>query len=249
MLWPDYVRHLKVRGVTDRYSSWCIKSWIKHSSISTRTFVFTGKSLDFIKVLIKHLAITWLVNRKPSLNGAICIGLKLTPMWWITWFVSKILEKPLRWYLRLSFLLSKQCNRHLARLYSSLCRDLMRIEAPHYLIGLQRTIGLTQQLLKLQFSNTITPELNSNLLFLIVLICFLYVSITFFDIHHLFSRQEAVLQEHQWLLSCYSEPWYLYLVNFSFQAHRSKLKNFQTHKRGHSLFGNSHLLQFLQYFQ
>ena len=33
-----------------------------------------------------------------------------------------------------------------------------------------------------------------------------------------------VLQEQQWLFSCYLVPWNLYLVNFSFQPHRSKLK-------------------------
>ena len=79
MLWLDYVRHLKtsfqwcstfdeaIKGVTDinnivefnRCSSCYIKLWIKGSSISTRTFFSAGKSLDFIKLVIKQLAIIW----------------------------------------------------------------------------------------------------------------------------------------------------------------------------------------------
>ena len=67
---------------------------------------------------------------------------------------------------------------------------------------MQRTIGLSEQLLRLQLpipGNFQTLlRFDSNWLFLIVLICFLYASATFFDIHQLFSRQEArVLQEYQ----------------------------------------------------
>ena len=75
----------------------------------------------------------------------------------------KWLEKPLRWYLRLSFILSKQCNRHLARLYCSLFRDLKRIEVQHYLILSDRryhrfesTIAKASITSSWKFSNTIT---------------------------------------------------------------------------------------------
>ena len=67
---------------------------------------------------------------------------------------------------------------------------------------MQRTIGLSEQLLSLQLpipGNFLTLlRLVSNWLFLIVLMCFLYASITFFDIHQLLFRQEPqVLQEYQ----------------------------------------------------
>ena len=76
-----------------------------------------------------------------------------------------------------------------------------------------------------------------------------YLSYCFYMFSWCFKAQ--VLQEHQWVFSCYLVPWNIYLVNFSFQVHRSKLKNFQTHNRNHPnelLFENSHLLQFSQYF-
>ena len=118
-------------------------------------------------------------------------------------------------------------------------------------------MGLSQQLLKLQlpFLGNFQTQLrsDSNFIFRIVFICFLDASIFFFDIQQLFIRQEAqVLQEHQWLFFLLlSALKYIYLVKFSFQVHRSKLKNFQTHNRNHPkklLFGNLHLLQFPQYF-
>ena len=166
--------------------------------------------------------------------------------------------------LKLSFLLIMQWNRHFTGLRCSLWQDLTRIKARRYLISpyifqrfsIWNKYGLSQQLLKLQlpFPGNFQTQLrfDSNLLFRNTLICFLDTSITCFDIQQLFFRKKAqVLQEHQWLSSCYLEPWYLYLVNFSFQAHINKINNFQTHKQDHPnklLFGNSRLLHFLQYF-
>lgn len=134
-------------------------------------------------------------------------------MRWITWLVSKMTRETPSLVLKTSFLLSKQCNRHFSRLYCSSWPDLRRIEAQRYLISssifqcfclinMQCTIGLSQQLLKLQlpFPGKFQTQLrfDSSWLFLIVLICFLDVSITCFDIQQMFFEQEAkVLQEHQ----------------------------------------------------
>ena len=69
---------------------------------------------------------------------------------------------------------------------------------------MQRIIGLSQQLLKLQlpFPGNLQTQLpsDSNFIFPIAFTCFLDASISFFDIQQLFIWLEAqVLQEHQWL--------------------------------------------------
>ena len=77
----------------------------------------------------------------------------------------------------------------------------MRIEAQRYFIlpfifqcfylkSMQRIIGLSQQLLKLQlpFPGNLQTQLrsDSNFIFPIAFTCFLDASISFFDIHQLF---------------------------------------------------------------
>ena len=89
---------------------------------------------------------------------------------------------------------------------------------------MQRTIDLSQQLLKFQlsFSRNFQTRLlfDFSLLFRIVLICFLDASMTFFDIQQRtveqcsFFRKLKCLKSISDFFSCYSESWYLLLVNF-----------------------------------
>ena len=123
-----------------------------------------------------------------------------------------------------------------------------------YLISMQRTIGLSQQLLKLQlpFSGNCQKQLrlDSNLLFHIVLICSLN-NFLWYSAFVLSSGSSSVARVSLTFFLPLSSS-YLYLVKFSFQAYRIKLRDFQIHKRYHAnklLFSNSHLLQFTQYFQ
>ena len=125
-----------------------------------------------------------------------------------------------------------------------------------HLISMQRTIGLSQQLLKLQlpwkFSNTITLRFQFALSYFFVMFSWYFNNFLWHSATVLLTGSSSVAKESVTFFCLLRTGIYLYLVNFYFQAHRSKLKNFQTHKRDHSnklLFVNSHFLHFLQYFQ
>lgn len=113
----------------------------------------------------------------------------------------------------------------------------------------------SQQLLKLQL---IFPEnfkrllqFDSNLLYHIFWYVFLIFNNVLWHLETFFSTGNSSVARASVTFFFLLRALIFVLAGFFFQTHRSKLKNFQTHKWDHTnklLFGNSHFLQFLQYF-